>query len=166
MIKKTLLLSVIGGLALTMNSAHAGQLQSFMVCSQITNDIKRLACFDDVSLKVKLSNVPPTREQKIEKFGKAQLRSSPIKKVREKQKKEEKNIVLREIKLNVRKVVFTTMKNFVLFMENGQVWKQKDSGKYRFPKGKFSVTIKKGVLGSYNMIVPNKKSIVKVKRIK
>lgn len=165
MLKKTLLFTLVAGLALPMNLAHGAQLQSFMTCSQIKDNVNRLACFDDISSKVKLSNLPPSKAQKVENFGKAQLRSSPIKKIREDIKKEEKKD-LDEVTLNVRKLVFTTTNNFVLFMENGQVWKQKNSGTHRFPKGKFSVTIKKGALGSYNMRVPNKKAMVKVKRIK
>jgi len=64
------------------------------------------------------------------------------------------------------KYIYTGTKKFVLFMENGQVWKQKDDGRIRLPKGKFEVDIKKGMVGGYNMIVPTRKSLVKVKRLR
>jgi len=107
----------------------------------------------------------PTRKQEISNFGKRQLRASPVKAVREAQKTAEKK-ELKNIRLKVVKYIYTGTKKFVLFMKNGQVWKQKDDGRVRLPKGEFDVEIKKGMVGGYNMIVPTRKSLVKVKRLR
>lgn len=174
MIKKTIIVSIIFGGALTItNVAHADQIQPFMDCTKITEDAKRLACFDVATKKLIDSGVATTvverevqsKEKQIANFGKRQLRESPVKKIREKQKKQEEKI-LKTVKLTVVDIAYTTTKKFVLFMENGQIWKQKEEGRIRLPKGKFEVEIKKGMVGGYNMIVPTKRTLIRVKRLK
>jgi hypothetical protein len=174
MIKGVAILSVfLGSTVLASSTAQADQLQSFIGCAKITDNERRLACFDSVTKNANGANVVQAsphqvevrKEQEIADFGKTQLRESPIKKAREKQKKEEDK-ELKEIRLKVEKFIYTVSKKFVLFMDNGQIWKQKDGGRIRLPKGEFEVKIKKGMLGGYNMIVPTKKTFIKVKRLK
>lgn len=174
MIKRAIMFSVVFGSAVTVgNLAWAGQFQSFLICTEIAEDTKRLACFDDASKKmidsgtgnISAEKAKPTRQEQIADFGKKQLRASPVKKIREKQKKEDDK-ELKAIKLTVVDVAYTTTKKFVLFMENGQIWKQREGNRIRLPKGKFEVEIKKGMVGGYNMIVPTKRSLIRVKRLK
>jgi len=147
-------------------------LADMLECAKITEDIGRLACFDAVvkntqtTVKAKIiKNKVEKEQEEIANFGKGQLRASPVKEIREKQRKIEDK-ALKKITLKVRKFTYTASNRFVLFMENGQVWKQKDSGRIRLPKGEFSVMIKKGLIGGYNMIVPTKKQLIKVERLK
>lgn len=174
MIKRAVIFFIGFGSAVTVgNLARADQLQSFMGCIEITADAKRLACFDAASKKMidsgtgvlAVEKARPTKEEQISDFGKKQLRKSPIQKIREKQKKEDDK-ALKKIKLTVVEVAYTTSKKFVLFMENGQVWKQKEGIRIRLPKGKFEVEIKKGMVSGYNMIVPTRRSLIRVKRLK
>ncbi|NOZ65538.1 MAG: hypothetical protein GXP00_03420 [Alphaproteobacteria bacterium] len=174
MIKRAVIFSIIfGSIILVSNQAQADQVNSFLNCTKISENESRLACFDSaakemqnpVMSKVKQREVKITKEQKVANFGKNQLRVSPVKKVREERKKEE-NKALKEIRLKVERYVYTASKKFVLFMKNGQVWKQKDGGRIRLPKGEFEVKIKKGLISGYNMIVPNKRTIIRVKRLK
>lgn len=174
MIKKAMIFSIVFSSAVIVgNQAQADQVQSILSCRKIVENDKRLACFDSVSEKLlnsvigqdSIKNPKPTRKEKVANFGKTQLRTSPVKKVREEHKEEEKK-ELKEVRLKVVRFVYTASKKFVVFMENGQIWKQKDGGRIRLPKGEFEVKIKKGMIGGYNMIVPTKKSIIKVKRLK
>ncbi|PCI48259.1 MAG: hypothetical protein COB49_06145 [Alphaproteobacteria bacterium] len=172
MIKKAVIFPIFFACVVA-NSARADQLQSFMVCANITEDIKRLACFDGASKKMPepatgvaaVAEPQAVREKQIADFGKKQLRKSPVKEVRKAQKKEDDK-GLKAIKLTVVDVAYTITKKFVLFMENGQIWKQKEDKKVRLPKGKFEVVIKKGLIGGYNMTIPSKRTFIRVKRLK
>jgi hypothetical protein len=58
---------------------------------------------------------------------------------------------------------------FVVFLDNGQIWQQlqADTGQARFSKKtKDQVTIARGALGSYNLIIGDHSALYKVKRIK
>jgi hypothetical protein len=65
---------------------------------------------------------------------------------------------------------FNPYNKFVVFLDNGQVWKQieSDSGKARFVKGgKNTVTISRGIIGSYDLVVNDSSYMTfKVKRVK
>lgn len=182
MIKMAVIFSLVfGSTVVISNQSKADQLQDFLLkCPTISEDASRLACFDDAAKKMLGSVVrslgtdeavssaektKPTREDKISDFGKGQLRASPVKEVREQQKKEIKT-ELKAITLTVVKVVTTKLNKFVLYMGNGQVWKQKEGARIRLPKGEFKVEIKKGMMGSFKMYVPNRKSFIRVKRLK
>lgn len=52
---------------------------------------------------------------------------------------------------------------YVVTLKNGQVWKQMETGRIRLSNGD-SVTIRRGVLGSYLMTKAGSKSSVRVKR--
>ncbi|HEY0106159.1 MAG TPA: hypothetical protein VGB91_08755, partial [Rhizomicrobium sp.] len=64
---------------------------------------------------------------------------------------------------------FNPYGRFLVVLENGQIWQQLegDSGRARFAKGaKNTVTISRGVLGSYNLTVNDANGIFKVRRLK
>ena len=64
---------------------------------------------------------------------------------------------------------FNPYEKFVVFLDNGQIWKQleSDSGKARFLKGeKNTVTISRGFVGSYNLVVNDSNMEFKVTRVK
>ena len=58
---------------------------------------------------------------------------------------------------------------FVVFLDNGQIWQQlqADTDQARFNKNKKDqVTISRGFLGSYNLVIGDHSGLYKVKRIK
>jgi hypothetical protein len=65
---------------------------------------------------------------------------------------------------------FNPYDKFVVFLDNGQIWKQIESdsgGKARFLKGeKNTVTISRGFVGSYNLSVNDSSTVFKVTRVK
>lgn len=182
MIKTAVIFSIVFGSTVVMsNQSKADQLQDFLLkCPVIKEDAIRLACFDDAAKNMlgavvgslgtekkifPVEKVKPSGENRIDGFGKGQLRASPVKEVREKQNKVVE-AELKAITLTVVKVAITKLNNFILYMENGQVWKQKGGGKVHLPKGGFEVEIKKGAMGGFKVILPNRKSFVRVKRLK
>jgi hypothetical protein len=75
---------------------------------------------------------------------------------------------LDSITAGVEDVAFNPFGRFTVFLDNGQIWQQLqgDTDKARFPKGKFDVTIERGLLGSYNLTVEGHGRLYKVKRLK
>lgn len=172
MVKKNLVVtSILLSSALVPPLAHADQIDPFLQCGEITEDRKRLECFDAATQVVKRMALTQKdwakarKKEKQDNFGKSQLRTSPVKAVAKKQKQaEEKD--LKSVKLKVVDYAYTSSKKFVLFMDNGQIWKQRSGTKIRLPKGSFEVEIKKAALSGFNALVPTHKSIIKVKRLK
>lgn len=75
---------------------------------------------------------------------------------------------LEELTANVTAVVFNPLGRFTVTLANGQIWKQldADTGTARFKnKGGDVVTISRGALGSYNLVVEGRSAMFKVKRI-
>ncbi|MEI9989006.1 MAG: hypothetical protein WDM86_03115 [Rhizomicrobium sp.] len=64
---------------------------------------------------------------------------------------------------------FTPYDKFIVVLDNGQIWRQleSDSNKAHFMKGaQNTVTISRGLLGSYNLVVNDSMMPFKVKRLK
>lgn len=69
----------------------------------------------------------------------------------------------------VASVAFSGTGRFTVTLDNGQMWKQidADTGTARFSKnGEDSVTISRGILGSYNLVVEGHAALFKVRRIR
>ncbi len=155
--------------------AYENPIQSIIDCTKINDDNARLDCFDTNTKKLipsekSVSNAykdEPTKidkEGKIDAFGQSHLKSSPIQAVREEQKKQDQELT--NITLKVVKYSYTAYNKFVLYMENGQIWKQKDKVKARLPKGEFEVEIRKNAFNGFNMFLPTKKAMIRVERLK
>ncbi|NOZ43083.1 MAG: hypothetical protein GXP02_07980 [Alphaproteobacteria bacterium] len=171
MIKRAVIFSIgFGSILFVTSPAQADQLQAFLKCRTIAKDASRLACFDAVAQKSAVAHHVPVdraavKAAEVNNFGKGQLRNSPVKQIREARKKAVRK-TLNTIRPKVVKYLYTNSGKFVLFMKNGQVWKQQDDGWIHLPKGEFKVKIEKGAFSSYNMIVPGRISIIKVKRLR
>lgn len=75
---------------------------------------------------------------------------------------------LDEIRANVTAVSYGPTGHFTVTLANGQVWRQipGDVGVARFKrKGGDVVTISRGALGSYNLVVEGRKALFKVNRV-
>jgi hypothetical protein len=76
---------------------------------------------------------------------------------------------LDHISSGVTEVAFNYFGRFTVFLDNGQVWKQleADTGSAPFSRHqKDTVTISRGLLGSYNLVINGHTAMFKVKRIK
>ena len=75
---------------------------------------------------------------------------------------------LDEITANVTSVAFSGTGRFTVSLDNGQMWKQieGDTGTAKFKtRGGDSVTISRGLLGSYNLVIAGRTALFKVRRI-
>jgi hypothetical protein len=145
-------------------------------CSEIGDAGERLKCFDSAAARAKSAlaatpaaptesrsvldwfgfSRPPTPATKPEEFGKA----SP-----EPQESKE----LTQISASVVELARTSRGKTLFFLDNGQLWRQIDADSTDLrdlpstPGTK--VTIEKGFLGSYNLLVAGRNGLVKVNRV-
>ena len=76
---------------------------------------------------------------------------------------------LDHITANVSDFAYNPYGRFVVFLDNGQIWQQLqgDTDSAHFSKNqKEQVTISRGFIGSYNLVIEGRSGLYKVKRIK
>lgn len=77
---------------------------------------------------------------------------------------------LDSITIGVTDYSYNPYDKFLVILDNGQIWRQSESdtsAKAHFSKGeKNSVTISRGFLGSYNLVINDGGTVYKVKRLK
>jgi len=167
-------------------------LEAIGRCATVTDDKARLACYDALTPHVKdalatppetLSHPPTADEQKSwfgfdlgDLFGSAPAKQTtpetfgadkvPAQKERETAAAEE----IDRITARVTDVSFSLEGRFVVFLDNGQVWRQiqGDTEKAHFPTpaNADTVTIRRGSLGSYNLTINDSVKVFKVTRAK
>ena len=188
---------VTGGLMIC-GPANAGARDDVVAglarCSTIADDKARLACYDALAPRAKdamatppasLDHEPTKEEQESwfgfnfdnlfgggvtepttpEQFGKERTAEAQAK--REEAIKTE---AIDSITDKVTEVAFTPFGRFVVFLKNGQVWRQieGDTDRARFLPVTTDnvVTISRGSLGSYNLQINDSNQIYKVTRVK
>jgi hypothetical protein len=160
-------------------------------CGAIVDKDERLACFDKLSPMVKEAiaqmprSGPPTAEEQKSWFGfdfGDLFGTSPRTQTTPEQFGSEALPAkppapgeapapepIDSITAKVAEYSFTANGKFIIFLDNGQVWRQieGDTGKPLFSKrGDNVVKIERGVMGSYNLMVNDSAAVYKVKRIR
>lgn len=193
---KSQLATVTVGLGLVLAApAFAGTrddvIRAMDHCGTIVDKDERLACFDKLSAMVKeavaqmpRSGPPTAEEQKSwfgfdfgdlfgtsprvqttpEQFGSDQLPQKPPA-AGEAPAPEP----IDSITAKVAEYSFTANGKFIVFLDNGQIWRQieGDTGRPLFSKGGDNVVkIERGVMGSYSLMVNDSNAVFKVKRVK
>ncbi|MDE2183357.1 MAG: hypothetical protein KGJ78_10085 [Alphaproteobacteria bacterium] len=179
-----LLLSVCGAQAAT-SDLSAGLSK----CAAITDNASRLGCFDQLAAQAKTeaaaapqaapaqndeswfgfgswfgNSTPPEKQTTPAQFGSESLQQpAPPPNAPPAEQP------LDSISAEVSDVAFNPVGRFTVFLANGQIWQQLqgDTGVARFSKKKKdTVTISRGLLGSYNLSINDKSEIYKVRRLK
>ncbi len=177
-----------------MAQTTADTLHSLDQCASIVDEHQRLSCFDGLGPQVKAALMrlgahagPPTeQEQKNwfgfdlgsllgtspaqqttpDKFGSEALQGSapPPTAAGEPPPPE----ALERITAKVTEYSYTPFGKFVIFLDNGQIWRQVegDSDKADFHGSDISVTISRAALGSYSLTIGDSSKTYKVKRVK
>lgn len=178
------------GLAVPAQAEEFGDvLRAMDQCSVISDKDQRLACYDQVSPQVKAAiarlprTAPPTEaEQKSwfgfdfgdifgstpnqqtspDKFGSDRLPTPPPA-----PGETAPPAPIESIGAKVAEFAYTPFGKFIVFLDDGQVWRQLegDSDKANFRKGD-TVTISRGFIGSYNLSIDGSAKMFKVKRVK
>lgn len=152
-----LLLSTLPGSTAT-GAAAEDLARQLATCAAVSDATQRLACYDALAR-------PPQRPAVLQaptgQFGAEQLpRASNPASAPEND----------SITAMVNQLSLTPFGRFVLALDNGQIWRQLDADSARFvPSGNSasaSVTISRGLLGSYNLQFVGQNALYKVRRVK
>ncbi len=169
-------------------------LEGLQKCAGLSDNTARLACYDALVRPAQTAlarppepqeaDHPPTPEEQKswfgfdlsglfgtdpkqqttpDKFGSDQLPAT-----REAQAKVEQEVD--SITANVTEYAFTPFGKFIVFLDNGQVWRQVqgDSDQAHFSKNPKDnkVTISRGFIGSYSLMINDSSKVFKVDRVK
>jgi len=169
-------------------------LEALGKCAAVADDKERLACYDALSPRVKdaLATPPaelgrePTKEEQESWFGfdmgalfgmgngAKQTTPQTFGSETTPQGQTAQETVTKEeidsIAAGVTDYSFTPFGKFIVFLDNGQIWRQApgDADRAHFQKDAKDnkVTISRGAFGSYNMQVNDGNEIYKVTRVK
>ena len=164
-------------------------LRAMDQCAGVADKEQRLACYDQVSPQVKAAiarlprSGPPTAEEQKswfgfdfanlfgsapsqqttpDKFGAEALPPEPAK-----EGEAPPPEPIDSITAKVTDYAFTPFGKFIVFLDDGQVWRQieGDADRASFAKDD-TVTISRGALGSYNLKVNDSAKTYKARRVK
>jgi hypothetical protein len=169
-------------------------LEAIGRCSAISDNTARLTCYDALAPRVKDAlaappqalpgNRPPSAEEERSWFGfdLANLfGASPSQQTTPQQfgsdrlpsvhaQEQTAAAEVDSITTGVTEVSFTPFGRFILFLDNGQVWRQiegdTDRATFKKPAKDNKVTIGRGLIGSYNLTINDSARTFKVTRVK
>ena len=171
MIKPPLLLITTASILLS-TFAHASIESELSQCSSVQDKLDRLVCYDNLAASMKttapihlpskpetiavatsaaLVTTTATKQNAVEEFGNL--------------KKDTDEQTLDTIQLTVTKVTKDLHGALKIEFENGQVWKQMDSRRFKL-KPEQEVFIKKAALGSFALGMEGRNTTIRVKRLK
>jgi hypothetical protein len=163
-------------------------------CASITENQARLACYDALAPHVKDAlaappaalpgNRQPTAEEQQSWFGfdlgnlfgaapaqqttPAQFGSDRLPETHAKEETAAASVD--SITAGVTDIAYTGFDKFIVFLDNGQVWRQiegdSDHAVFRKPAKVNKVTIDRGFIGSYNLTINGGAKVFKVTRVK
>ena len=146
---------IVLGLLCVSHVADATEIKSlqkdFENCASVQDDDKRLGCFDKLAEKLK----PAIAQSKVDNFGKEHLAKTP-------EELEEKD---EPVVFTVKSFTRNAYKKLRITFENGQVWKQMDTGRLKLAPGD-KVELKKGIFGVVYLGKVDQNKTIKVKRTK
>lgn len=192
------LAACVAMLAVPAGHAFAGQAEDVLFgvqkCATISDDKARLACYDEMAPHVRdtLAHPPspeeaprplteeeqkswfgfdlsglfgssPARQTTPQQFGNDQLPAS-------KETVAAEQTEVNSITAGVTDYAYTPFGKFIVFLDNGQVWRQidgdTDHAYFNDATKGTKVTIERGAIGSYNLVINDHSTIFKVKRVK
>lgn len=169
-------------------------LSGLQKCSTVTEDKARLSCYDALVRPAQEAlnrppepqevTHPPTKEEQKSWFGfdvGSLFNSSPSQQTTPeqfgsenttstKQKVEAAKEEVDSISAGVTEYAYTPFGKFIVFLDNGQVWRQlegdSDHAMFRKNPKDNKVTIERGLIGSYNLSINDSSRTFKVDRVK
>lgn len=153
-------------------------------CAAIENPVERLACYDTLagrlpaetaktndtapstvdSVASKAAAIVPAAfaETPVDPAVKPAPDAEAIFGLEHKQKEEQPE----ELQLKWTKKSQDAYGKWIIFMENGQVWRQTDTAVFGFNNPEQQVVISRGILGSFFLVEPDGKKRIRVIRVK
>jgi len=188
----SLLLFAIAGIAPAFAQPQQDVLEAVGRCAGIADAQARLACYDKIAPRVKDAiaapppslDRPPTAEEQSSWFGfdianlfgaapaqqttPAEFGSNTLPTTREKEAAVEPE--LDSITANLADYSYNSSGRFIVFLDNGQVWRQiegdVDRATFRKAPKDNKISISRGFIGSYNLSINGSARQYKVTRVK
>lgn len=136
--------------------------EAIELCRAEQNALRRLTCYDAISLTANSNTSSASANTaNIAKSDKAEANSADFG-IEHKKASDDVNNVLY---MTVKDVRFSPRKDLIVQFENGQVWRQNDSGYYKINIGERHF-IKRGALNSFFLGNDNNNRILRVRREK
>jgi hypothetical protein len=186
----------LGFITLFSGAVHADPredvLDAMGKCSAITDGTARLSCYDGIAPQLRqvlhvpppAMSTPPTKEEEKSWFGfnfdnlfgegpaqqttPQQFGAESTPKIQE--KVDSATEELDSISAGVTEYSFTYDKKFIVFLDNGQIWRQlqgdSDLAHFQRIPTDNKVVIDRGLIGSYNLRINGSEKTFKVMRIK
>lgn len=169
-------------------------LKALEKCAAVADDRARLACYDALVRPARAAlarppepqeaTAPPTKEEQQSWFGfdlsglfgssprqqttPQQFGSENMPATKEKVEKAQEEVD--SITAGVTEYAYTPFGKFIVFLDNGQVWRQlqgdADRATFRKNPKDNKVTISRGFIGSYNLHINDSNKLFKVERVK
>jgi hypothetical protein len=169
-------------------------LKALENCATIADDKARLACYDALVRPAQTAlarppepqeaTAPPTKEEQRSWFGfdisglfgaspsnettPQQFGSENLPATKEKVEKAQEEVD--SITAGVSEYAYTPFGKFIVFLDNGQVWRQlqgdADHAIFRKVPKDNKVAISRGFIGSYNLTINDSSKLFKVERVK
>lgn len=168
MLKHSLTKISIVAVAATMIATSAFADDALSACAKESDDARRLACYDRVSrgqtapeAKPEQSNAPaaavkpepkPAEQPAATATDEFGVTGSAVARQRSSEQNQETKPKVRSLSAEVTEVSWRPRGEFVVTLDNGQVWAQKDPGQRFLIKPGDRVTINAGMLGSYRLV--------------
>ena len=158
-------------------------LNSAMKCAEVADDAERLRCYDAAMGRLKEA-IEVTPQEQVAAFGKPGedqgggfsvfgltlwgQAQTPEQFGAEQVARANPTEGLDEITAKVVDYAYTPLGMAIMFLDNGQVWRQTDGRKIKFSRDpeKRIVTIKTGIMGSYRLTVGDLNRTYTVRREK
>jgi hypothetical protein len=169
-------------------------LEAIGHCAAIADNAQRLACYDTLAPRVKdalaappealpgnrspsveeqrswfgfdlsgLFGAGPSQQTTPQQFGSDRLPSTHA-------KEQTAAAEVDSITAGVTDVAYTAFGKFIVFLDNGQVWRQiegdADHAVFKKPAKANKVTIGRGMIGSYNLTINDSDRVFKVTRVR
>lgn len=172
-------------------------LRALSHCATVENSAARLACYDGLAPRVNaalgggapaaaaVASKSPTAEEQKSWFGfnigdlfgtSPATQTTPQQfgventEAAKEQQESPKADVIDSITAGVTEYAYNPFGKFVVFLDNGQIWKQipgdSDHAMFKRKATENTVTISRGLIGSYNLKINDSEKIYKVTRIK
>ncbi len=120
-------------------------------CRQLSDDAKRLACYDDYARMLEKKNAPPTVAEQKAAFGLPA--ASPADEIE-------------GIQASISKIEKSSRGQRTLYLDNGQVWRQVGSSSQPRLKPGDKITIERGALGSFVLKPADSNRSMRVRRLR
>ena len=152
---------------------------ALLICAKENNNIKRLACFDNLVEKInnKVNPQPANKPTPIAKnvagtnpsnlsTGVTSNQSKITADFGQEYKLKPQELALKQVEFTVKSATLTIRKYWHLVFENGQVWRTTESSNFIKFKAGNVVIIKRGIFNSFSLKKKGSKRRVRAKRIK